>query len=101
MTFTEAIICVKFGLELFKKTEVSYIVMWLSIQVHDISVADRQTRQSHVLAKICFTGIENNGDHSKALLNVLWFRIKILTVFICITNLHNIIKMHNMAGLQI
>lgn len=70
MTFTEAIICVKFGLELFKKTEVSYIVMWLSIQVHDISVADRQTRQSHVLAKICFTGIENNGDHSKALLNV-------------------------------
>lgn len=32
VTFTEAIICVKFGLELFKKTEVSYIVMWLSIQ---------------------------------------------------------------------
>lgn len=52
-----------------------------------------------MFVKICFIGIENNGDYLKVLLNVFWFRIKILIVFICIINLYNIIKMYNMVGL--
>ncbi|KAK3086994.1 hypothetical protein FSP39_000129 [Pinctada imbricata] len=32
VTFTESIICLKYGPELFKQTEVSYIVIWLTIQ---------------------------------------------------------------------
>ncbi|XP_052240039.1 phosphatidylserine synthase 1-like [Dreissena polymorpha] len=33
ITFTEAIICVKFGRELFKQTEIMYVFTWLVIQM--------------------------------------------------------------------
>ena len=33
VVFTESIICVKFGLQLFKKTEVVYVALWLTIEV--------------------------------------------------------------------
>ncbi|KAK2182684.1 hypothetical protein NP493_338g01011 [Ridgeia piscesae] len=29
ITFTEAIICIKFGLQLFKKTQITYVICWL------------------------------------------------------------------------
>ncbi|XP_060567207.1 phosphatidylserine synthase 1-like isoform X2 [Ruditapes philippinarum] len=32
ITFTEAIICLKFGMELFQQTEITYVLTWLIIQ---------------------------------------------------------------------
>lgn len=36
ITFTEFIVCVKFGAQIFKQTQMLYVLYWLIFQVHSV-----------------------------------------------------------------
>ena len=52
MVFTETIICVKFGIQLFKQTEVIYVAIWLTIEVRTLFLWRKNRLSSSVFENV-------------------------------------------------
>lgn len=47
IAFLEAIVCIKFGQDLFSKTQILYVVFWLLCVVSEISHVKHKAQQRH------------------------------------------------------